>query len=281
VTDRELLEKAAKAVGYEFVRHSECGDGVLIAGIQDAWRPLVDDGDALRLACRLKINIEHMHTLSVAVFGINCWPHAPCNRPRCRITWRTEMSRITNLVLLPGVGNSHWLDDPTPAWVTYLDEAFQGALTRVDQYARGCKSMEATVYVAALRNIGGLDSVRDSIESAPWGDRSTVRYLVREQEDDAFTFYALGSGVTPGDLGSENCHAAAAAIRQLAAQDNELPGHGRAREAFETALQGLDADRVEMLRSAMRLVSEVQYSRGWVARADVGQADKRPAAKEE
>jgi len=56
-TDRTLLEKAARAAGYEFVRHSECGDGVLLAGIQDAWRPLVDDGDVLRLAVKLNLAI--------------------------------------------------------------------------------------------------------------------------------------------------------------------------------------------------------------------------------
>ena len=56
--DRKLLEAAAAAAGYDFVRHSECGDGALLAGIQGAWRPLVDDGDAFRLAVRLGLTIN-------------------------------------------------------------------------------------------------------------------------------------------------------------------------------------------------------------------------------
>lgn len=59
--DRTLLEQAAKAAGYEFVRHSECGDGVLLAGVQDAWRPLVNDGDALRLAVKLELEVRQVH----------------------------------------------------------------------------------------------------------------------------------------------------------------------------------------------------------------------------
>lgn len=57
-TDRELLEKAAKAAGYALgVWHA----GYFIAGQEPfrGWNPLTDDGDALRLAVRLKI---HMHT---------------------------------------------------------------------------------------------------------------------------------------------------------------------------------------------------------------------------
>jgi hypothetical protein len=38
---------------------------------------------------------------------------------------------------------------------------------------------------------------------------------------------------------------------------------------FEAALQGMDSDRIEVLRSAMALVCEVQFSRGWLARSDV------------
>ncbi len=75
-TDRELLEKAAKAAGYELalpvnaeMRWEDSRNDFV------HWNPLTDDGDALRLACKLKINIEHMHTLSGLEFGINCWPH--------------------------------------------------------------------------------------------------------------------------------------------------------------------------------------------------------------
>jgi hypothetical protein len=47
--DRELLELAAKAAGYSPCRVTN--DGViLLRGIRVKWKPLDDDGDALRLA---------------------------------------------------------------------------------------------------------------------------------------------------------------------------------------------------------------------------------------
>ena len=45
ITDKELLELAAKAGGLAFWSENE-------------WNPLVDDGDALRLAVKLKINLS-------------------------------------------------------------------------------------------------------------------------------------------------------------------------------------------------------------------------------
>lgn len=56
MTDRELLEKAAKAAGYEPVRWAdEFPGGLLLAGEQESWNPLTEDGDALRLAVRLRL----------------------------------------------------------------------------------------------------------------------------------------------------------------------------------------------------------------------------------
>src|SRR5574340_602466 len=58
MTDRELLELAAKAVGYK--PHSWI-DGIQRLLVEDddgpglPWNPLVDDGDALRLAVKLGI----------------------------------------------------------------------------------------------------------------------------------------------------------------------------------------------------------------------------------
>lgn len=59
--DRELLELAAKAAGYEVL------DGFVGFTVRKkevdlwpyAWNPLVDDGDALRLAAKLRMDIEH------------------------------------------------------------------------------------------------------------------------------------------------------------------------------------------------------------------------------
>lgn len=65
MTDRELLEKAAKAAGIEVIR-SRLDDPLrrdMLARNSDrnahqesgSWNPLTDDGDALRLAVKLRI----------------------------------------------------------------------------------------------------------------------------------------------------------------------------------------------------------------------------------
>ena len=60
MTDRELLELAAKAAGIKF---SEIGGGARYApqpGIMQPyvpWNPLTDDGDALRLAVKLELEM--------------------------------------------------------------------------------------------------------------------------------------------------------------------------------------------------------------------------------
>ena len=58
MTDRELLELAAKAAGHKLddetsVYHDEYGR---------IWNPLTDDGDALRLAVKLKLDISFRAT---------------------------------------------------------------------------------------------------------------------------------------------------------------------------------------------------------------------------
>ena len=68
-TDRELLELAAKAAGY-VVLASLAGHangtthwwkgaawGLQIEGVDWIWNPLVDDGDALRLAVKLGLRV--------------------------------------------------------------------------------------------------------------------------------------------------------------------------------------------------------------------------------
>ncbi len=55
MTDRELLELAAKAAGYEYAKH---GGYIVVDGIPGNWNPLTDDGDALRLAVKLRMVIE-------------------------------------------------------------------------------------------------------------------------------------------------------------------------------------------------------------------------------
>jgi hypothetical protein len=69
MTDRELLELAAKAAGMKLGKPLVPGSCLphLIAGfnlaeddrlVQKAWNPLTDDGDALRLAVKLEFIID-------------------------------------------------------------------------------------------------------------------------------------------------------------------------------------------------------------------------------
>lgn len=62
MTDRELLEAAARAAGIEHPggNHSIHDDGRLWDCKRLAWwNPLLDDGDAFRLAVRLRIDVVH------------------------------------------------------------------------------------------------------------------------------------------------------------------------------------------------------------------------------
>ncbi|MBX9913717.1 MAG: hypothetical protein K2Y25_07450 [Pseudomonadaceae bacterium] len=62
--DRELLEMAAKAAGFEDARVTMCIVSgsiklrVVNAGSIRLWNPLTDDGDALRLAVKLSLLVE-------------------------------------------------------------------------------------------------------------------------------------------------------------------------------------------------------------------------------
>ena len=54
-TDRELLELAAKAAGYEYAKH---GGYIVVDGIPGNWNPLTYDGDALLLAVKLNLVVH-------------------------------------------------------------------------------------------------------------------------------------------------------------------------------------------------------------------------------
>jgi len=65
MTDRELLELAAKATGIKALWSPDgllrdCTNGHPAQNIYSAppWNPLTDDGDALRLAVKLQIDME-------------------------------------------------------------------------------------------------------------------------------------------------------------------------------------------------------------------------------
>lgn len=64
-TDRELLERAAKAAGHavEWRPMVASGEGGEWLAMKDGngwieWNPLTDDGDALRLAVKLRIDLQ-------------------------------------------------------------------------------------------------------------------------------------------------------------------------------------------------------------------------------
>jgi hypothetical protein len=57
MSDKELLELAAKAAGIELMKNFLIADRVAKTKNEELWAPLEDDGDALRLAVKLKIDI--------------------------------------------------------------------------------------------------------------------------------------------------------------------------------------------------------------------------------
>ena len=75
MTDRELLELAAKAAGLTFDGEFSTTDRMSVRdGGRDAgfWNPLIDDGDALRMAVKLYIGVrshgpDHWQQPNVAV----------------------------------------------------------------------------------------------------------------------------------------------------------------------------------------------------------------------
>lgn len=59
--DRELLELAARAADYKIYDHpigKKSDAGFIFTVGRKPWNPLADDGDALRLAAKLQIDIE-------------------------------------------------------------------------------------------------------------------------------------------------------------------------------------------------------------------------------
>ena len=57
-TDRELLEAAARAAGYQ---SQGMEDGLLyLFGVQEGWNPLVDDADSFRLSVKLGMDVRQL-----------------------------------------------------------------------------------------------------------------------------------------------------------------------------------------------------------------------------
>ena len=58
MNDRELLEAAAKAAGMDVVHMALSGFNIVSGPRVGLWNPLTDDGDALRLAVKLEIDLH-------------------------------------------------------------------------------------------------------------------------------------------------------------------------------------------------------------------------------
>lgn len=85
-TERELLENAAKAAGLKFDAWSDkitdyesphYGEPALhmarSGGQCESWNPLGDDGDALRLALKLRIHIQPSATTDDLAPSVECY----------------------------------------------------------------------------------------------------------------------------------------------------------------------------------------------------------------
>ena len=69
MTDKEYLELAAKAAGIE-IQGWDGEHAVISDPYTRLWNPLIDDGDALRLAVKLKLNIEQWEKESNVYVGL-------------------------------------------------------------------------------------------------------------------------------------------------------------------------------------------------------------------
>jgi hypothetical protein len=79
MTDRELVEAAAKAAGYTLEEHFDA-NGLYwpwCLELEDNWCPLTDDVDAFRLAVKLKItpHIDGNLTDAESAAGFSTEPH--------------------------------------------------------------------------------------------------------------------------------------------------------------------------------------------------------------
>ena len=79
MTDKELLELAAKAAGRKWLSYHHqkglcCRDDSYGGLIEYYWNPLTDDGDALRLAVKLSISIsdDYLYPNGEHVIRVGC-----------------------------------------------------------------------------------------------------------------------------------------------------------------------------------------------------------------
>lgn len=97
MTDRELLEMAAKAAGLNVVDADGAGLRISSDGCCTGyrWNPLTDDGDALRLAVKLRVKFRYNEALGQALAWTGGVPDFEaqanieyCGRDECAATRR-------------------------------------------------------------------------------------------------------------------------------------------------------------------------------------------------
>ena len=95
MTDKELLELAAKAAEIDISRMTYM-ENTYFYGNHIKWAPLTDDGDALRLACRLHINVFIYHDeTSTATLGVVAknWGSVEANTRRAIVRVAAEIGK--------------------------------------------------------------------------------------------------------------------------------------------------------------------------------------------
>jgi hypothetical protein len=95
MTDRELLELAAKAAGIEIAWHkwvidpkATGGCCFALVGTYTYWNPLTDDGDALRLAVKLGLTITSNYHVEQKGLGVIVFTELEDSEDFCAATRR-------------------------------------------------------------------------------------------------------------------------------------------------------------------------------------------------
>lgn len=106
MTDREMLDLAAKAAGYKidgfaskYIAQGVGEDDYLVindSGGHSVWRPLTDDGDAFRLAIKLNIGVNAGVFMPYVTYVVNNYARQ-INGPTC--TYDEEIPIIRRLIV--------------------------------------------------------------------------------------------------------------------------------------------------------------------------------------
>lgn len=108
MSDRTLLEDAARAAGYTAVRPMKSRPGrwmAQISGDWTEWSPLIDDGAEARLEAELQMHVAWqpaMKTVSVGTAAVDCTE--PYGKDRQAARRRAGVRAAASIGRLPGEG---------------------------------------------------------------------------------------------------------------------------------------------------------------------------------